>query len=134
MGIEAVTTPAGNQPGISSRPMTVHALRDGFDLFTLRNAGLELAVAPALGAKVVSLKNLLTGREWLWHPIPGMRLFRNQPGDDFRSECRLGTRCRPGPGGESRFPQEPAHGTRMALAPHPWHEAVSQPAGRRFQI
>src|ERR1035438_6507195 len=90
MGIEAVTTPAGNQPGISSRPMTVHALRDGFDLFTLRNADLELAVAPALRAKVVSLKNLLTGREWLWHPIPGMRLFRNQPGDDFSHSTLVG--------------------------------------------
>src|ERR1035437_57344 len=83
MGLQAITTPADNERRKSSRPMTVHALRDGFDLFILRNAVLELAVAPALGAKVVSLKNLYTGREWLWHPASGLKLFPHQPGDDF---------------------------------------------------
>jgi len=58
-------------------------VRDGFDLFILRNSDLELAVAPALGAKVVSLKNLHSGREWLRHLASGLKLFPNQPGDNF---------------------------------------------------
>ena len=66
-----------------SLPNTDCATRDGFELLLLRNAQLELAVVPALGAKVISLKNLRTGREWLWHPASGLKLFANQPSDDF---------------------------------------------------
>ena len=56
----------------------------------LRNCNLELAVAPALGAKIVSLKNLSSGREWLWHPASGLKLFHNQPGDDFSLSTLVG--------------------------------------------
>src|ERR1035437_308789 len=90
MGLQAITTPADNERRKSSCSMTAHTLRDGFDLFILRNAGLELAVAPALGAKVVSLKNMYTGREWLWHPASGLKLFQNQPGDDFSLSTLVG--------------------------------------------
>jgi hypothetical protein len=40
-------------------------LRDvqGFDVYTVSNADVELAVVPELGAKIISLKNLKTGRE-----------------------------------------------------------------------
>jgi galactose mutarotase-like enzyme len=62
-----------------------HEIRreQGFDVYVLSNQHVEVAVVPDLGARIISLKNLQTGREWLWYP-PGRRfLFRNQPGDDF---------------------------------------------------
>lgn len=55
----------------------------GFDVYWLNNAAVELAVVPELGAKIISLKNLRTGREWMWHPPGGLKLFRNRRGDDF---------------------------------------------------
>ena len=55
----------------------------GFDVYTLSNQEAELAVIPELGAKIISLKNRHTGREWMWHPDGGLRLFQNCPGDDF---------------------------------------------------
>jgi hypothetical protein len=71
-------------------PMTARAVHDGFNLFILRSSGVELAVAPALGAKIVFLKNLLTGREWLWHPASGLKLFPNQPDEDFSLSPLIG--------------------------------------------
>jgi hypothetical protein len=55
----------------------------GFELYVLRNQCVELAVVPELGAKIISLKNLRTRREWLWHPAGGLKLFRNRSGDEF---------------------------------------------------
>jgi hypothetical protein len=57
--------------------------QQGFEVYVLNNEEVELAVVPELGAKIVSLKNLRTGREWMWHPPGGLKLFRNHPGDDF---------------------------------------------------
>jgi hypothetical protein len=55
----------------------------GFDVYVIRTAAVELAVVPELGARIISLKNLRTGREWLWHPAARLKLFRNRLGDDF---------------------------------------------------
>jgi hypothetical protein len=55
----------------------------GFLLYSLGNEEIELVVVPELGARIVSLKNLRTGREWLWHPPSGLKLFGNDWGDDF---------------------------------------------------
>ncbi len=55
----------------------------GFDVYHLGNEAVELAVVPELGARLVSLKDLRTGREWMWHPPGGLKLFRNRLGDDF---------------------------------------------------
>jgi galactose mutarotase-like enzyme len=57
----------------------------GFDIYTLSNDKVEVAVVPELGAKIISIKNRRTGREWMWHPPDGLILFHNRPGDDF---CR----------------------------------------------
>lgn len=54
-----------------------------FDVYVLGNERIELAVVPELGARMISLKNLRTGREWMWHPPGGPKLFRNRRGDDF---------------------------------------------------
>jgi hypothetical protein len=62
----------------------------GFDAFVLRNESVELAAVPELGAKVVSLVNLRTGREWMASPERPLRLFRNRPADDFARSTLVG--------------------------------------------
>jgi len=86
-------------PTTASTPTTRTFRRseDGFDVFGLRNEAVELALVPALGAKVISLRNLVTGYEWMWHPPTGMKLFRNHVGDDFATSTMTGWDefCRP---------------------------------------
>jgi galactose mutarotase-like enzyme len=55
----------------------------GFEVYTLSNNKVQLAVVPELGAKIISLIDLRSGREWLWHPHRELKLFRNRLGDDF---------------------------------------------------
>ncbi len=62
----------------------------GFAVFVLSNDEIELEVVPELGAKIISLKNLQTGREWLWHPKEGPKLFKNQIRDDFSTSPLVG--------------------------------------------
>jgi galactose mutarotase-like enzyme len=62
----------------------------GFAVYVLRNAQVEAAVVPELGGKIISLKHIQTGREWLWHPVGGLKLFRNRPGDDFARSPLVG--------------------------------------------
>ena len=65
--------------------------QQGFDVYWLNNGDIELAVVPELGAKIISLKNLRTGREWMWHPPGGLKLFRNVSGDHFSQSPLTGT-------------------------------------------
>jgi galactose mutarotase-like enzyme len=65
-------------------------LLQGFEVFRLGNDEVELAVVPELGAKIISLKNIRTSREWLWQPPDGLKLFRNQVGDDFSRSPLVG--------------------------------------------
>jgi hypothetical protein len=62
----------------------------GFDLYVLGNQEVEITVVPELGAKIISLKNLCTGREWMWHPTGRLELFRNRPGDAFSTSPLVG--------------------------------------------
>jgi galactose mutarotase-like enzyme len=62
----------------------------GFAAYVLASAEVELTVVPALGARIISLQDLRTGREWLWHPASGRKLFRNQPGDRFEASPLVG--------------------------------------------
>lgn len=55
----------------------------GFAVYELANPEVKIAVVPELGAKIISLKNARTGREWMWHPQGELELFHNSPGDDF---------------------------------------------------
>lgn len=55
----------------------------GFAVYTLGNERLELGVVPELGARIISLRNLRSGREWMWHPSGSLRLFRNRVGEEF---------------------------------------------------
>ena len=65
-------------------------LEQGFEVYVLRSQGLEVAVVPALGARIISLKSLRTGREWMWHPAGGRNLFPNRLGDDFSRSPLVG--------------------------------------------
>jgi galactose mutarotase-like enzyme len=61
------------------------AVRDeqGFEVYVLCNQDVEIAVVPELGAKIISMKSLRTGREWMWRPPGELELFHNLPGDSF---------------------------------------------------
>lgn len=64
--------------------------QQGFSVYVLNNEEVEIAVTPEIGAKIISLKNLRTGREWMWHPPGELKLFRNRPGDDFSQSPLVG--------------------------------------------
>ena len=55
----------------------------GFQVYELSNQEIAVSVVPELGAKIISLRNRRTGREWMWHPPGGLKLFRNSSGDPF---------------------------------------------------
>jgi galactose mutarotase-like enzyme len=62
----------------------------GFAAHVIGNDEVELVVVPELGAKIISLKNMRTRREWLWHPTDHLKLFRNDPQDDFSASPLAG--------------------------------------------
>lgn len=62
----------------------------GFAVYVLRTQMIETAVVPELGAKIISLKNLRTGREWLWHPKDKLELFKNSSRDEFSASPLVG--------------------------------------------
>jgi len=62
----------------------------GFAVYGLRSPSTEIHVAPELGSKIISLKNLETGREWMWRPPGSFRLFRNELGDPFERSTLVG--------------------------------------------
>ncbi|MFO1499645.1 MAG: hypothetical protein U1G07_14840 [Verrucomicrobiota bacterium] len=62
----------------------------GYAAYVLHNERVSLGLVPELGAKVISLRNLRTGREWMWHPAGARRLFSNAVGDDFALSPLLG--------------------------------------------
>lgn len=66
-------------------------LQQGFEVYALNNDEVELVVVPELGARIISLRNLRTGREWMWHPSGGLKLFRNRLGDDFAQSPLVGS-------------------------------------------
>lgn len=63
---------------------------DGFTCYGLRNEAVEVVVVPELGAKLLSLRNRQSGREWMWTPPDGGALFRNRLGDLFDDSTKIG--------------------------------------------
>lgn len=55
----------------------------GFAVTGLRTATAELAMVPALGGRIISLRSRRTGREWCWHQPRPDWLWANQTGDNF---------------------------------------------------
>jgi galactose mutarotase-like enzyme len=62
----------------------------GFAGYGLRSNVLELLVVPELGARLLRLRSLCSGTEWMWHPPGAMRLFRNRLGDAFEHSTLAG--------------------------------------------
>ncbi len=62
----------------------------GFQAIRLANESVALVVVPDLGAKIVSLKNVRSGREWCWHPGDTLELFANEFGDSFGDSTHVG--------------------------------------------
>src|ERR1700678_4003033 len=64
--------------------------------YRLANRFLSIEVIPELGSKVVSMRNLVTNREWMWRPSADAKLFRNQPTDSFDASTLIGAdECMP---------------------------------------
>jgi galactose mutarotase-like enzyme len=74
---------------ISAKHSAIRMIQ-GFAAHVIGNDEVELAVVPELGAKIISLKNLRTRREWLWHPTDQLKLFKNQPRDDYSASPLAG--------------------------------------------
>jgi galactose mutarotase-like enzyme len=63
---------------------------EGFEAYSLTSDHVQITVVPELGGRIVSLKDLRTRREWLWHPVDGLKLFHNQSGDRFENSPLAG--------------------------------------------
>ena len=61
-----------------------------FEVYVLQNEILEISLVPDLGAKIISLMNRRTGREWMSRPAGDAKLFRNRWADDFSSSTLIG--------------------------------------------
>jgi galactose mutarotase-like enzyme len=92
--------------------------QDGIEVHVLRSAEVEVRIIPELGAKISSLKDRHSGRQWLWSP-PGARLFRNTLADAFASSTLIGAdECFPSIAGCTwRDRKLPDHGEAWSL---PW--------------
>ena len=62
----------------------------GFKAYVITSKHAEITVVPELGARIISLKDLRTGREWLWRPTAELKLFRNACGDNFENSPLVG--------------------------------------------
>ena len=105
-------------------------MEQGFAVTGLRTATTELAMVPALGGRIISLRSRRTGREWCWHQPRPDWLWANQPGDNFGLSPQAGVdECVPSVGGCAwRGRTIPDHGEVWAEA---WTlDAAELAAGR----
>ncbi len=65
-------------------------VENGFDVIGLFNTEIAVETVPALGARLLSLRDLVTGREWLWRPADHRGLFASRAGDAFESSPLAG--------------------------------------------
>ncbi|MEX2606801.1 MAG: hypothetical protein WD708_05600 [Kiritimatiellia bacterium] len=63
---------------------------DGFTRYTLENASWRVEVVPELGGLLTSLRDQVTGRQWLWSSTEDRQLKANQPGDTIHEGPLLG--------------------------------------------
>lgn len=62
----------------------------GFKVVGLGSDAVDIRVIPALGAKILSLVDRRTGREWMWRPPGDLKLFANRTGDSFLDSTLVG--------------------------------------------
>ncbi len=84
--------PSAPTPLIGRDAQTHRQIRSiqGFKTYMLTSEYAQIMAVPELGARVISLKRLRTGREWLWHPDGGRKLFRNAAGESFERSPLVG--------------------------------------------
>jgi hypothetical protein len=58
--------------------------------YKFANDSLSVEVVPEIGGKIVSLRNIVTGREWMWRLRLDAPLFRNEPTDLFDASPLIG--------------------------------------------
>jgi galactose mutarotase-like enzyme len=68
----------------------VHSPAQDFVAAGLRSDTLEIVVLPESGAKVYSLKNLHSGREWMWTPPEGATIQKMPLGTPFEESSLIG--------------------------------------------
>jgi len=68
----------------------VSSSEQGFAVVGLRTAAVELAIVPALGGRVISIRSRRTGREWCWHQPRPDWLWANKLHDDFDTSPQAG--------------------------------------------
>ena len=61
-----------------------------FEVVGLRSDATAVRIIPSLGAKIFSLVNLKTGREWMWAPPGELRLLKSKTGDMFPDGTKIG--------------------------------------------
>ena len=59
----------------------------GFTIHTLANDALSLTIAPELGGRIISLKDRISGREWLdgWSPVSKRRIWHPSDPANFET-------------------------------------------------
>lgn len=73
-----------------SKSVVNRGREDGFETLTLSNDALSLTVVPELGAKLISLLDRRSGREWLWRSGKTPQLFSVPTGAGFDEGPLLG--------------------------------------------
>ena len=68
----------------------IQASLGAYRAITLLNDSISITVIPELGGRIVSLRNLPSGREWCWHPNTELALHPNQYGDSFGDSPHAG--------------------------------------------
>jgi hypothetical protein len=63
---------------------------DGFKTATISSDEIELTVIPALGGKVISLRHLASGREWMWKPEGFKGYFASELTTPFENSTLVG--------------------------------------------
>lgn len=74
----------------SSFTSTLESSGQEYALIGLRSDSLEIVVMPEVGAKVYSLKNLRSGREWMWSPPEGAFFEPVPQGTPFEESSLVG--------------------------------------------
>jgi hypothetical protein len=62
----------------------------GFDIYSLRSDIAEIQVVPGTGAKIISLKSIRSGRDWMWSAYDPPQFFLNHPEDKFSQSPLIG--------------------------------------------
>lgn len=108
-----------------SRPSVARSTVDGFDVVSVDTGALALAMMPELGGKISSLRDLRSGREWLWRH-PRMAYKRVAYGGSYIAEADTGgwDECFPtvAPCG---YPSAPWSGTRLPDRGELWSQSAA---------